>query len=40
MLHWLARLRLRFPLLIACTRCCVLELPRTLLATRCAVGSA
>ena len=40
MLRWLVRLRLRFLLLVAGTRCCVLELLRTPLAIRCAVGYA
>ena len=40
MLRWLARLRLRFPLLIASTLCFLLQLLRTSLGIRCAVGSA
>ena len=40
MLRWMARLRPRFPLLIAWTCCCVPGLLRTPLDIRCAVGSA
>ena len=40
MLRWLARLRLCFPPLTLCRNCYVLEVLRTSLGIRCAVGSA